>query len=115
MEHPEAEAGPYTYAVGDLHGEVTLLRQMLDVLPLRPKDTLLSTGDYLDRGEDSASTMAVLLELTAQRPCIFLRGNHEDAWLDVWDGVQFRRPPEIGGARKAWHDFDGHPPADLGH
>src|SRR5262249_26241416 len=115
MDTSEAPAEPCTYAVGDLHGEVRLLRRMLALLPVRPEDTLLFMGDYLDRGEDSAATIAALRELEAQRPVIFLRGNHEDAWLDeaIWDGARFRRPAEIGGARKAWRDFGGAPPPDL--
>jgi serine/threonine protein phosphatase 1 len=99
--------------VGDLHGEVTLLNRMLATLPLREQDTLLFIGDYLDGGEDSPATIAALRKLEVQRPCIFLRGNHEDAWLDEWGGDRFLRPPQIRGARKTWHDFDGRPPAEL--
>jgi serine/threonine protein phosphatase 1 len=40
-----------TYAIGDLHGEVTLLRQLLEQLAPRSQDTLVFLGDYLDRGE----------------------------------------------------------------
>lgn len=115
MDASETPDEPSTYAVGDLHGEVRLLRRMLALLPVRPEDTLLFIGDYLDRGEDSAATINALRELASKRPVIFLRGNHEDAWLDetIWDGDHFRRPAEIGGARKAWRDFGGAPPADL--
>ena len=42
-----------TYAIGDLHGEVTLLQQMLTILPLQEQDTLVFLGDYMDRGETS--------------------------------------------------------------
>src|SRR6185312_17201442 len=101
----EAPAHPCTYAVGDLHGEVTLLRRMLAALPLRPEDTLLFLGDYVDGGEDSPATLAVLRDLGERRPVVFLRGNHEDAWLDRWTGEEFQpTPPEIGGARKTWRD-----------
>jgi calcineurin-like phosphoesterase family protein len=111
----EAPAHPCTYAVGDLHGEVTLLRLMLAALPLRAEDTLLFLGDYVDGGENSAATIAVLRDLDEQRPVIFLRGNHEDAWLDRWTGEDFMTtPPEIGGARKAWRDFGGRPPSEVG-
>jgi len=71
-----------TYAIGDLHGEVTLLRRLLTTLPVREMDTLVFLGDCLDRGEDSVATILALLELKRSHPaCIFLRGNHEDAWL----------------------------------
>lgn len=107
--------GPATYAIGDLHGEVTLLRRMLDTLPLCDDDTLVFVGDYLDRGEDSAATIAALRELAeSRRACIFLRGNHEDAWLNAWDGTRFTKTPGIDGADKALSDFGVTPPADLG-
>ncbi|HVA88325.1 MAG TPA: metallophosphoesterase [Chloroflexota bacterium] len=116
MPPVEASASPYTYAVGDLHGEVTLLRRMLAALPIRDEDTLVFLGDYVDGGEDSAATIATLRELEQRRAVVFLRGNHEDAWLDRWTGQDFMPgPPEIGGARKTWRDFGGRPPSDVGH
>lgn len=46
------------------------------------QDTLVFLGDCLDRGEDSVATILALQELKRSHPaCIFLRGNHEDAWL----------------------------------
>lgn len=36
---------PATYAVGDLHGEVSLLRGLLARLPLRDRDTLMTGGN----------------------------------------------------------------------
>lgn len=103
-----------TFAVGDLHGEVTLLRRLLDTLPIQPDDTLVFLGDYLDRGEDSAATIVELRMLAEAHRCVFLRGNHEDAWLSEWTGSSFSRLPVIGGARKAWKDFGGKPPVELG-
>lgn len=112
-DHLPAEA-PVTYAVGDLHGEVTLLRRLLIALPLRDQDTLVFLGDYLNRGEDSAATVATLRALArSHRACVFLRGNHEDAWLTHWDGVRFTRVPDIDGAAKAWADF-GAIPVEVG-
>lgn len=108
-------AGPATYAIGDIHGEVTLLRRLLAVLPLREEDTLVFLGDYLNRGEDSAATIATLRDMgRSRRACVFLRGNHEDAWLTYWDGVRFTGEPEISGAEKAWNDFDGQLPVEVG-
>ena len=36
---------PCAYAIGDLHGEVSLLRQLLLLLPYREQDTLVFLGD----------------------------------------------------------------------
>jgi serine/threonine protein phosphatase 1 len=114
MQPPCSPEGPHTYAIGDLHGEVTLLRRMLETLPVRAEDTIVFLGDYIDRGEDSAATIAALRELSTEQSCVFLRGNHEDAWLSEWTGAAFIRPPTIGGARKAWRDWCGRPPAEVG-
>jgi serine/threonine protein phosphatase 1 len=106
---------PATYAIGDLHGEVTLLRRLLAALPLRDQDTLVFLGDYLDRGEDSAATVAALRTLAhTHQACVFLRGNHEDAWLSHWDGHRFTHVPDIDGADKAWADFGGVIPVEVG-
>lgn len=90
-----------TYAIGDLHGEVTLLHRLLAVLPFRNEDTLVFLGDCLDRGEDSIATVLALQEFKHLHPgCVFLRGNHEDAWLACWNGATFSRAPDIEGAEQ---------------
>src|SRR5579883_2829583 len=104
-----------TYAVGDLHGEVTLLKQLLDALPLRDQDTIVFLGDYLDRGESSAATVDTLRDLSHRHDgCVFLRGNHEDAWLSHWNGLRFMRAPDIDGAQHVWDEFGGAVPYDFG-
>jgi serine/threonine protein phosphatase 1 len=109
------ENRPVTYAIGDLHGEVTLLRRLLALLPMRPEDTLVFLGDCLDRGEDSIATIFALRELKRSHPaCIFLRGNHEDAWLACWDGARFTHIPDIEGALQIWEDHDGSLPFAVG-
>ncbi len=39
------ETSPLIYAVGDIHGQVRMLRALLAGLPLRDEDTLLFIGD----------------------------------------------------------------------
>lgn len=76
MEDERLPDQAMTYAVGDIHGEVTLLKQLLALLPYREQDTLVFLGDYLDRGEDSVVTIQTLRALKREHPlCIFLRGN----------------------------------------
>jgi serine/threonine protein phosphatase 1 len=115
MSIPVAPSQPCTYAIGDVHGEVTLLRRLLLALPLRDNDCLVFIGDYLDFGEDSAATLTLLQELATTQRCVFLRGNHEDAWLEQFDGVSFSGPGAISGSRKAWQDFRGSPSPEVGH
>lgn len=106
---------PATYAVGDFHGEVTLLARLLAKLPIQALDTIVFLGDHLDRGEDNAATIEALWELERRHPrLVFLRGNHEQAWLREWDGREFTGVPDIEGAQEAWAQFGWDPPAELG-
>lgn len=115
MESRTTEDQPMTYAIGDLHGEVSLLRQLLELLPIRSQDTLVFLGDCLDRGEDSIATILALRDLKRTHPaCIFLRGNHEDAWLACWNGARFTHMPDIEGALQVWEDCDGSVPFAVG-
>lgn len=100
-------------AIGDVHGEVNLLRTLVARLPTDGVQ-LLFLGDYLDRGEDSVGTIQYLVELAQERPCVFVRGNHDAAWLDVWNGDRFTRCPAIPGARNVWEAAHGQVPPIVG-
>jgi serine/threonine protein phosphatase 1 len=88
-----APAGHRAYAVGDLHGRLDLLEQMLERIEeddhSRPnaKTAIVFLGDLIDRGPDSAG---VLERLRTYRPhdakTIFLMGNHEEIFLRIVKG-----------------------------
>ncbi|APG60716.1 metallophosphoesterase family protein [Christiangramia salexigens] len=72
-------------AIGDLHGGLKGLIQLLERIDLSPEDELIFLGDYVDGWSDSANTVSYLIELAKQNTCIFLRGNHDDLahrWLE---------------------------------
>jgi serine/threonine protein phosphatase 1 len=105
----------YTYAIGDLHGEVTLLRSLLASLPYQDEDTLVFLGDYMDRGEDSIATIHELIKIEkSHSKTIFLRGNHDEDWLTEWDGERFRSVPSISGAQGVWDQCNGKLPFEVG-
>ena len=115
MEPTALPTHAMTYAIGDLHGEVTLLKRLLALLPVREQDTLVFLGDCLDRGEDTVATVLALQALKREHPnCIFLRGNHEDAWLACWNGATFSHAPTIEGAKEVWDRCQGQAPFALG-
>jgi serine/threonine protein phosphatase 1 len=66
-------------AVGDIHGCLDALQGLLRQVP--PAEELVFLGDYIDRGPDSAGVVRFLRRLADQRPCRFLRGNHEALML----------------------------------
>ncbi|MBA2320767.1 MAG: metallophosphoesterase, partial [Deltaproteobacteria bacterium] len=95
---------------GDIHGDLVQLLAMLGKLPpLTAEDTLVFLGDYLDRGPSSAGVVHFLrFTLPGQTAAklVFLRGNHEDAWLRVCDvgWEAFLLPPRNGclAAYRSW-------------
>lgn len=73
-----------TIAIGDIHGNRRQLDDLLSrVVPeLRPEDTLVFLGDYIDRGPDSKGCVERILRLKteAQFQVVTLLGNHEQ-WM----------------------------------
>jgi serine/threonine protein phosphatase 1 len=70
------------YAVGDIHGELEKLNELLELMPLEAGDRLVFLGDYVDRGPDSPGVIDRLIELREHYECVFLLGNHESMFLD---------------------------------
>ena len=70
------------YAVGDIHGELGKLDELLALLPLAEDDSLVFLGDYVDRGPEPRGVVDRLIELSNRQSCVFLLGNHESMFLD---------------------------------
>ena len=70
------------YAIGDIHGDLEKLEELLDLLPLEDGDRLVFVGDYVDRGPDPRGVVEYLIGLEKKWPCVFLLGNHESMFLD---------------------------------
>ncbi len=73
-------------AIGDIHGGLKGLIQLLRRVDIKPDDELIFLGDYVDGWSDSANVVSYLIELAKQNTCIFLRGNHDDLthkWLQT--------------------------------
>jgi serine/threonine protein phosphatase 1 len=103
-----------TFAIGDIHGDLTALATLFERLPsLTADDTVVFLGDYIDRGPESAGVVEFVRELTARGPAriIALRGNHEDAWLQVIDrGWPEFVMPRSNGCFECYRSFTGGPP-----
>lgn len=86
-------------AIGDIHGCLAELDQLLDQVEPNVEDQLVFLGDYIDRGPDSAGVVDRLLQLGERLPrLVCLRGNHEQMLLDFLDN---RNPADFlvnGGA-----------------
>jgi serine/threonine protein phosphatase 1 len=66
-----------TIAIGDIHGCSKALRAIIDAIKPNSDDTLVTLGDYIDRGPDSKGVVDQLVDLQQSCNLIPLRGNHE--------------------------------------
>lgn len=93
--------GLRVYAIGDIHGRLDLLEQLLSQIETdnaaRPdaKVQLVFLGDLIDRGPHSADVVELMMGLKRQHPDTrFLMGNHEEVFLLA-----------LGGDKKALRFF----------
>lgn len=90
------------YAIGDIHGSFDELDRLLIQIEAREESTtVVCVGDYVDRGERSASVLLWLKRLNDvfQDRFVCLKGNHEEMMLAFIDD------PERYGER--WVRFGG--------
>jgi serine/threonine protein phosphatase 1 len=80
-------------AIGDIHGCITAFRTLIDFVAPGSDDTIVTLGDYVDRGPDSRAVVDLLIDLSGNHRLVPLRGNHEimmlearekNSWLQPW-------------------------------
>jgi serine/threonine protein phosphatase 1 len=72
------------FVVGDVHGEVTKLKQLIkNIERISSRPEFIFIGDYIDKGESSKKTLEFLLDLNIRYKCVFLEGNHEYMWSNL--------------------------------
>ena len=92
-EPPRMPAGTSIVAFGDVHGRLDLLEPILRRIETRAAQTpdrrhvVVSLGDIVDRGPDSAGVVERLLRGVAGCELVVLKGNHEQVMLDFWAGT----------------------------
>lgn len=85
--------GVRVYAIGDIHGRVDLLNQLLDQMMeddagrAAVDQHLIFLGDLIDRGPDSAAVIERAIAVREAMPTTrFLMGNHEEVFLKALNG-----------------------------
>lgn len=74
-------------AIGDIHGCLRQLEELLGRVAPTDRDRVVFLGDYVDRGPDSAGVIDCLIEFGRTFPAtVFLRGNHEQMFTDYLEG-----------------------------
>lgn len=74
-------------AVGDIHGCLHHLERLMSQVRPTPVDRVVFLGDYIDRGPDSRLVLDYLIDFGRRFPrTVFLKGNHEEMFLDFIAG-----------------------------
>ena len=81
-----------TIAIGDIHGCADALQSLLSVIQPESSDTLITLGDYVDRGPNSAGVISMMTDLITSCTLVPLLGNHE---IMMTNGLKSRREFEF--------------------
>jgi serine/threonine protein phosphatase 1 len=68
-------------AIGDIHGCSIALRRLVDAVQPQSTDTIVTLGDYINRGPDGRGVIDQLIALRDQCSLIPLLGNHDQLLL----------------------------------
>jgi serine/threonine protein phosphatase 1 len=87
-----------TLVIGDIHGGLRALHQIIERANVTKNDTLIFLGDYVDGWSESPQTLDYLINLGKKQNCIFIRGNHDQLLLE-W--------LQTGNYSQEWFDHGG--------
>ncbi|WNM19590.1 metallophosphoesterase family protein [Flavobacterium capsici] len=68
--------------IGDIHGGLHALHQIMERANVTKNDTLIFLGDYVDGWSQSPEVIDYLIELGEKQNCIFINGNHDELLLE---------------------------------
>lgn len=68
--------------IGDIHGGLKALKQVLERANVTQNDTLIFLGDYVDGWSESPQVIDFLMDLDKTNDCIFIKGNHDDLLMN---------------------------------
>ena len=66
-----------TLVIGDIHGALRALVQVLERADIQADDYLIFLGDYADGWSETPEVMDFLIGYQKKQRCLFLRGNHD--------------------------------------
>jgi serine/threonine protein phosphatase 1 len=110
------------YAIGDVHGRLDLLVELLTVLEARLSDEMRESGppiavflgDYVDRGPESAGVIDLVLNGAPRGyERRFLMGNHEQSMLAFMEAPLQSRPWVLQGGAETLLSYGVQPPATV--
>ena len=69
-------------AIGDIHGHSQALAALLALIDPTPSDTIVTLGDYVNRGPSSRDVLEILSNLHQTCRHVPILGNHDEMMLD---------------------------------
>lgn len=93
------------FAIGDIHGSSLALDMLLSVIPLGENDTVVTLGDYPDRGLDTPGVFERLLRLEKECHLVALRGNHDEMMLHARTSREAQDVWEINGGLSTLEEY----------
>ncbi|MBT7959369.1 MAG: serine/threonine protein phosphatase [Akkermansiaceae bacterium] len=77
-----------TLVIGDIHGCLSALKALIKFVSPNEDDTIVTVGDYIDRGPDSKGVIDFLTKYRKSNNLITLKGNHEQMMENALDSEQ---------------------------
>ena len=71
-----------TLVIGDIHGGLRALHQILERAKVSPNDKLIFLGDYVDGWSQSPEVIDLLIAMKETHNVVCIRGNHDDLLLE---------------------------------
>lgn len=71
------------FVIGDIHGGLRALEQVLTQIDIQNTDHFIFLGDYVDGWSESAQVISFLIAFRDKHDAIFIKGNH-DQWCEEW-------------------------------
>lgn len=91
-------AEPRTIAIGDIHGCSTALAAIINLIDPQSGDTIVTLGDYADRGLDTKGVLDLLTALKSRCHLVPILGNHDEMMVNARNGKDdFRFWMNCGG------------------
>ena len=98
------------YAVGDIHGQLDALKELIKKLDLQSTDRIIFLGDYIDRGPSGIGVIMCINELKSICQVTVLLGNHDLMMLDTIDLLSSKK--KARKAERSWYMNHGRPTHD---
>ncbi|MEQ3691717.1 MAG: metallophosphoesterase family protein [Flavobacterium sp.] len=88
------------FVIGDIHGGLKALEEVLNKVGIAPSDQLIFLGDYVDGWSESPQVIDYLIQLNKNYNCVFIKGNHDDLLLNYL---------KTGKINEEWYKHGGEP------